>query len=140
MSSTCSLCFVSGGSCRQPVWHPCLSVRGAVPELADPRATVASLRQAAGHLRLLLLLRPAPLDRQLRPHLRLRVGVLPVLRLPAVHQVGDDGVVCWFVQRENEFECKPMSLLFYFFYSFTFIWENQCNSSICTPIMKLGDG
>ncbi|KAM8837350.1 inactive rhomboid protein 1-like isoform 3-T5 [Spinachia spinachia] len=76
-----------GGSCRQPVRHPGLSVCGALSELADPRATVASFRQAAGHLRLLLLLRSASMDRQLCPRLRFRVGILPVLRLPAVHQL-----------------------------------------------------
>lgn len=78
-----------GGSCGQPVRHPGLSVCGAVSELADTRATVASLRQAAGHLCLLLLLRSASMDRQLCPRLRFRVGILPVLRLPAVHQVDD---------------------------------------------------
>lgn len=46
-----------------------------------------SFRQAVGHLRIFLLLRPAPLDRQLRTHLRFRVRVLPLLRFPAVHQV-----------------------------------------------------
>lgn len=79
----------SGGSCRQPVWHPGLSVRGAVSELADPGATVAGVRKAAGHLSLLILLWPAPLDRQLCPHLWFCVRILPVLCLPALHQVGE---------------------------------------------------
>ncbi|XP_077481211.1 inactive rhomboid protein 1 isoform X2 [Stigmatopora argus] len=55
-------------------------------ELADPGEALASAGEAAGHLPLLLLLRFAPLDRQLCPHLRFRLGVLPLLRLPAVHQ------------------------------------------------------
>ncbi|XP_054913820.1 inactive rhomboid protein 1 isoform X2 [Poeciliopsis prolifica] len=76
-----------GGSRRQPVRHPGLPLRGAFPELADPGAAVASVHQARRHLCLLLLLRSAAVDRQLRPCLRLPVGLLPVLRLPAVHQL-----------------------------------------------------
>ncbi|XP_023805276.1 inactive rhomboid protein 1 isoform X3 [Oryzias latipes] len=76
-----------GGSCRQPVWHPGLFVCGAVSELADPREAMASVCKAAGHLRLLLLLWPAPLDRQLCPHLRFRVRILSILRLLTIHQL-----------------------------------------------------
>lgn len=78
---------LSGGPCWQPVRDPGLPVRGALPKLAHPGAAVAGLRQTAGHLRLLLLLWPAALDRQLCAHLWLRVWALPLLRLPALHQV-----------------------------------------------------
>lgn len=80
----------AGGSCRQPVRHPRLPVRGVVSELADPRAAVASVCQAAGDVNLLLFLRFASLDRQLRPHLWFCVWIFPVLCIPAIHQVGAD--------------------------------------------------
>ncbi|XP_075884346.1 inactive rhomboid protein 1-like isoform X4 [Nelusetta ayraudi] len=76
-----------GGPCWQPVRDPGLPVCGALPKLAHPGAAVAGLRQTAGHLRLLLLLWPAALDRQLCAHLWLRVWALPLLRLPALHQL-----------------------------------------------------
>lgn len=76
-----------GGSGRQPVWHPGLSVCGALPELADPRAAVEGVFQATSDGRVLLLLRFAALDRQLCPHQRFRIRILPVLRLPPIHQV-----------------------------------------------------
>lgn len=89
------LCLFSGWSCRQPVWHPGLSVCGAFSELADPRATMESFWQAAGHLHLFILLWPASLDRQLCPHLWFCVWVLPLLHFPAVHQVSGVQLKCF---------------------------------------------
>lgn len=85
-----SLVLTPGGSCRQPVWHPVLSVCGAASELADPWATLASICKTVCNLRLLLLLWSASLDWQLCSHLWFCVGILPVLCLLAVHQVGED--------------------------------------------------
>nr|XP_020032551.1 inactive rhomboid protein 1 isoform X4 [Castor canadensis] len=76
-----------GGPGRLAVWHPGLPLRGALPELADPGATLACLLQAAGCGALPLCLRAAALDRQLRPHLRLYQWPLPFLCLPALHQL-----------------------------------------------------
>ncbi|XP_022372757.1 inactive rhomboid protein 1 isoform X2 [Enhydra lutris kenyoni] len=76
-----------GGPSRLPVWHPGLPVRGALPELAGPGAALASLLQAVGGGPLPVYLRAAALDRQLRAHLRLHQRPLPVLRLPALHQL-----------------------------------------------------
>lgn len=84
------LVLTPGGSCRQPVWYPVLSVCGAVSELADPWATVASVCKTVCNLRLLLLLWSASLDRQLCSHMWFCVRVLPVLCLLAIHQVGEE--------------------------------------------------
>uniref|UniRef100_A0A3Q2SRA0 Inactive rhomboid protein n=1 Tax=Fundulus heteroclitus TaxID=8078 RepID=A0A3Q2SRA0_FUNHE len=97
----CSFCWaflffsvlVPGGSGWVSVWDPGLPVRGALSELADPGPAVEGLHQAAVRGALPLRLRPAALDRQLRPHLRLHLRLLPVLRLPALHQLRPHGPV-----------------------------------------------
>lgn len=92
--TSCPLvCCVAGRARRLPVRDPGLPICGAVPELADPGAALEGLHQAALRGPLPLCLRPAALDRQLCPHLRLRVGLLPVLCLPTVHQLRPHGPV-----------------------------------------------
>ncbi|XP_042293834.1 inactive rhomboid protein 1 isoform X9 [Sceloporus undulatus] len=76
-----------GGPRRVPVWHPGLPLCGALPELADPGATLAGFLQVAGGGAFPLRLWPPALDRQLCPHRWLRQRPLPLLRLPALHQL-----------------------------------------------------
>uniref|UniRef100_A0ABM5EZG3 Inactive rhomboid protein n=1 Tax=Pogona vitticeps TaxID=103695 RepID=A0ABM5EZG3_9SAUR len=75
-----------GGTCRLPVWHPGLPLRGALPKLADPGPALAGFLEAVGCGPVPLCLWPPALDRQLCPHLRLCQRPLPLLRLPALHQ------------------------------------------------------
>ena len=88
-----SAVLVSGGPCRFSVRDPRLPVRGAVSELADPGAALESLHQAAVCRALPLCLWAAALDRQFRPHLRLHLRLLPVLRLLTLHQLRPHGPV-----------------------------------------------
>lgn len=85
--------FAPGGASRLSVRDPGLLVRGVVPELADPGPAVAGLHQAAVRGALPLCLWAVALDRQLRPHMRFHLRLLPVFRLPAVHQLRPNGPV-----------------------------------------------
>ncbi|XP_049758820.1 inactive rhomboid protein 1 isoform X9 [Elephas maximus indicus] len=76
-----------GGPGWVAVWHSGLPLCGAVPELADPGESVACFLQAAGCGTLPLHLWAAALDRQLCPHLWLCQWPLPLLCLPAIHQL-----------------------------------------------------
>ncbi|XP_045704905.1 inactive rhomboid protein 1 isoform X4 [Phyllostomus hastatus] len=77
----------TGGPGRLAVRHPGVPLRGALSELADSGSALACLLQAAGGGPLPLRLRAAALDRQLCAHLRLRQRPLPLLCLPALHQL-----------------------------------------------------
>jgi len=88
-----SALFVPGWPGRLSVWHPGLPVRGVVPELADPRPALEGLHQAALCGALPLCLWPVAVDRQFRPHLRLHLRLLSVLRHLALHQFRPHGLV-----------------------------------------------
>lgn len=62
-SNCSSILLMPGGSGWFSIWHPGLSVRGAVPELADLGTAMEGLHQALMRRAVPLRLRPAALDR-----------------------------------------------------------------------------